>query len=183
MNKGKHEEAHKYHLEAQGMDDNNFVIYEWLGWNAYLREDQSSAIRYTKKSIKLNATNGDAYYNLGRIYQKQGKDSMALKEFKTAAKYGNKNAEELLKKKQVAIERFRRIQYLYGCRLLQPPHVSPCHQRCPGRRGIAHARILIASKALFRNQIKRLFIWSGFHHIYLIPPLPPIDHTIPAHIF
>jgi tetratricopeptide (TPR) repeat protein len=55
------------------MDDNNFVIYEWLGWNAYLREDQSSAIRYTKKSIKLNATNGDAYYNLGRIYQKQRK--------------------------------------------------------------------------------------------------------------
>jgi hypothetical protein len=49
--------------------------------------------------------------------------------------------------------------------------------------GIAHARILIASKALFRNQKKMLFIWSGFHHIYLIPPLPPIDHTIPAHIF
>jgi tetratricopeptide (TPR) repeat protein len=96
---GQHEEAHIYHLQAQGMDDNNFVVYEWLGWNAYLREDLSSAIRYTKKSIKLNASNGDAYYNLGRIYQKQGKDAMALKELKKAAKLGNKDAEELLKKR------------------------------------------------------------------------------------
>ena len=74
--------------------------YGWLqkGNDAVENEEYDKAISFYLRSIELNPDYASAYYNLGNAYDDNGDFATALIYYKTAAKLGDKNAQDWLKK-------------------------------------------------------------------------------------
>jgi pentatricopeptide repeat protein len=86
----KLELAKKHLNDALQMDPEDFYILEELGRNSYLEKDYTTALKYTKKSVKLNSKSADGFYNMGKIYSATKKEAQAKKMFLKAESLGHK---------------------------------------------------------------------------------------------
>jgi tetratricopeptide (TPR) repeat protein len=95
---GRLDEGRDYLNRALGIDPIDYIVHEYIGWNAFLKGELEEALRYTKRSVEINPENGDGYFNLGRIYSEMNKHEISRECFEKARSLGNKEAGKYLHK-------------------------------------------------------------------------------------
>lgn len=95
---GEISKAKKYLMKSFNMDEDDYIVLEHLGWNAFLEKDYKRAQEYTEKSVEINPENKDGYYNLGEIFMAMKKQTKAKKMFEKSAELGHEEAKKKLKK-------------------------------------------------------------------------------------
>lgn len=72
IEKGDLEKALKFNLEAVDYNGTNHIILDNLGYTYYLMGDNEKALETFSQLMKLKPTFPDAFYNYGRVLEKEG---------------------------------------------------------------------------------------------------------------
>ena len=81
------------------------VAYAGRGANYEALKDYENASKNLNVAIELNPNNTDALYSLGTVYLNTGDKAKALESYKAAARLGDKDAVDWLKKEGVILEK------------------------------------------------------------------------------
>ena len=81
------------------------VAYAGRGANYAALKDYENASKNLNVAIELNPNNTDALYSLGTVYLNTGDKAKALENYKAAARLGDKDAVDWLKKEGVILEK------------------------------------------------------------------------------
>jgi len=89
------------------IDPDNFTAYNDRGLSYYALGKLKEAIADYSKAILLNPNHSEYYYNRGIAYFELGENSEAIGDFQIAARLGNKETQEFLKKKGIKWQEYK----------------------------------------------------------------------------